>query len=124
MIMIALMMLAGISRCAAPDFCPSDEQLLAAVRGRDGAALQQAVDDTAQNDPGSIVMIHGERIRRVSDVLCGEVIARERPDEPPAVLCKFTVRYWSRDAHSVARIVKRPEGWEIDASLSVSRDRR
>jgi hypothetical protein len=122
--MIALMMLVGISRCAAPDVCPSDEELLAAVRGRDDAALQQAVDDAAQNDPGRIVMIHGERIRRISVVLCGEAMARERPDEPPAVLCRFTVRYWSRDAHSVARMVKRPDGWEIDEALSVSRERR
>ncbi len=121
--MSALLLMAGISRCVTPTLCPSDEQLLIAVRARDGAIIREVSNQAQQEAPGSIVMVHGERIRGISDVLCGEEIQSD-PDEPPSVMCKFTVRYWSRNAHTVARMVKQDDGWEIDDALSVSRERR
>ena len=122
--MITLLLIASMSRCTSPTVCPSDEELLSAVRNRDGAIIQEVANQAETEDPGSIVLIHGERIRRISDVLCGDEMPSDRPGEPRSVICKFTVRYWSNDAYTVARMVQQAGGWEIDDALSVSRKRR
>ena len=122
--MIALLILANVSRCAAPTLCPTDEQLLAAVRNRDSAVVQAASNQAAQDDPSSIVLIHSERIKRVSNVFCSDVLPNDLPGSPTTINCAFVVRYWSRDAHTVARMVRRTDAWEIVDALMVTRDRR
>lgn len=122
--MITLLLAASISRCVVPTVCPSDEELLIAVRNRDGAIIQEVANQAEQENPESIVLVHGERIRRISDVLCGDEMPSDRPDVPRSVICKFTVRYRSSDAYTVAIIVQQTDGWEIENALSVSRKRR
>lgn len=122
--MIALLILAGVSRCASPTLCPTDEQLLAAVRSRDGAVVQAASNQAAQDDPNSVVLIHSERIKRVTDVLCSGSLPNDLPGSPATINCAFVVRYWSRDAHTVARMTRRNDRWEIEDALAVTRDRR
>ena len=122
--MIVLLILASVSRCAAPTLCPTDEQLLAAVRNRDGAVVQAASNQAAQDDPTSVVMIHSERIKRISDVLCSDALPNDLSGNPTTINCAFVVRYWSRDAHTVARLVRRSDAWEIENALMVTRDRR
>ena len=122
--MIALLVLASVGRCAVPMFCPTDDALIAAVRSRDATVVQSVSDQAARDDPTSIVMVHSERIKRVSDVLCGGKLPSELTGDPAVINCKFTVRYWSRDAYHVARMVWRNDRWEIADALAVTRERR
>ncbi len=122
--LIGLLILANMSRCAIPEFCPTDEKILAAVRARDADVVQAIANQAAQDDPDSVVLTHSERIKRISGVLCGDKLPSDLPGDPPVINCKFTVRYWSRNAETVARMVRRGDEWEIDAALAVTRARR
>ena len=81
-------------------------------------------DKAAQEDPSSIVLVHSEGIRRVSDVLCSDTLPNDLPGSPPTINCAFVIRYRSRDSRTVARMVRGSDGWEIDDALMVTRDRR
>ena len=116
--------MASITRCAAPTLCPTDEQLLEAVRNRDGAVVQAMSNQAAQDDPNSVALIHSERIKRISDIVCGDQLPSDLPGNPVVINCKFTVRYWSRNAYTVARMVLRNSEWEIDEAFAVTRERR
>lgn len=116
--MLALLVLLAITRCATPDLCPTDTDLLNAVRSRDAAFTQVVADQASAS--GDIVLVHTQRIRRISDVICGD----ELTDLPQTITCSFKVRYWSNDAYQVAKLVKRTDGWEITDSLGVTRARK
>ena len=118
--MQALLLLASITRCVSPDLCPSDEELVKAVRARDDAAVYSISAQSASEDPTSITLVHTERILKVSDVICGDIL----PGDLPTITCRFTVRYYSRNAYQVARLIKQADGWVIDDSLTVTRDRK
>lgn len=109
----------GISRCASPNLCPDDESLVAAVRNRDDATVTAISDQAAKEHPEYITFVHSERIKGVSDVICGEPVS----GESLAVNCKFTICYWTRNAYLVARLVKKDGKWEIEEDLDVSRKR-
>lgn len=122
--MIIPMLLATAGRCASPTYCPTAEQLLAAVRSRDASVVQAASDQFSSENPGEIVMVHPQRIKRISDILCGDRLPTDLPGNPPMIHCKFTVRYWSMDSFEVARMVLRNGEWKIDDALSVARPQR
>lgn len=122
--MIIVMILATASRCASPVYCPDDEQLVAAIRGRDNAAVQVIMEQAARASPDDLTMIHPQRIRRVSDVFCGRLLQTDEVDASPAINCKFKIRYWSMDTFEVARMVLRDGRWNIEDALSVTRNRR
>ena len=110
----------GISRCASADQCPDDKTLIDAVRRRDDAAVAAVSAQAANDDPENITLVHIERIKGISDVICGEAL----PGDLPRVTCKFNIRYWSRNAYQVARLVKKDGTWEIDQALTVTRKRK
>lgn len=114
-----LLLLLGITRCASADLCPGDEALISAVRGRDEASVEQMLAQLYAENPDAIYSAQPERIKRISDVICGSVL----PGDLPTVTCKFTVRYWTRNSYQVARLVKRDGQWHIDEALAVSRKR-
>jgi hypothetical protein len=116
--MLAMLVFAAITHCATADLCPTDTDLLNAVRSRDAAATQAAADQASAG--GDIVLVHTQRIRRISDVICGD----ELTEQPQTITCSFKVRYWSNDAYQVAKLVKRANGWEITDSLGVTRERK
>ena len=116
--MLTLLFLAAMARCATADLCPTDADLLNAVRSRD-EAFTQAVADQASAD-GDIILVHTQRIRRISDVICGDKLT----DLLQTITCSFKVRYWSNDAYQVAKLVKRTDGWEITDSLGATRERK
>lgn len=122
--MIVIMMLTSIGRCASPALCPTDAELITAVRGRDNAVVQTVSDQAYQDDPSSVYLVHSERIRRISDVTCGDKLPNEQDTKLTTINCKFTVRYWSRNAYQVARLIFRDGSWEIADALVVTRDRR
>ena len=117
------MMLAGLSRCSVATFCPTDDQILTAVRRRDDDMIQALSNQAARDDPNSITLIHSQRIRRISDVVCGDRLPSELPNNPPVINCKFTVRYWSQNVFTVARMILKEGRWDIDDSLAVTRKR-
>lgn len=115
--MIALLLLASVTRCAVPALCPTDAELVRAVGGSDAEGAQALADQAAES--GDLVLVHAERIRRVSDTVCGEAL----PGDGLTITCKFTVKYSSRNAYQVAKLVKRDDGWELVKALVVTRDR-
>jgi hypothetical protein len=121
--MIAFMALASISRCVSPALCPTDEQIINAVRSRDAAVVQAVSNQAAEDDPNSVVLVHMDRIKGVSDVICGDRLPSDLTGNPPVMNCRFTVRYWRRNAFHVARMVQRNAQWEIGDALFVTRDR-
>jgi hypothetical protein len=118
--MVGRLILASISRCVSVDLCPTDEDILAAVRARDAEIADGYTIAASQEEPNGFVHYSPQRIRRISDVICGDAL----PGETPTITCKFTVRYWSTNAFQVARLVQEGKGWRIDEALSVSRKRR
>lgn len=118
--MNALMMLASISRCVSPQVCPSDQELVEAVRASDDAVVYAISAQAAENDPSSITLVHTERILKISDVVCGDKL----PGNAPTLTCKFKVRYYSQDSYQVARLSKQPEGWVVEDALMVTRKRK
>jgi hypothetical protein len=122
--LLALLILASARRHAVPTLCPTNEQILAAVRQRDDAVVQEVSNQAAQDDPSSVVLVHSERIKRISDVLCSDELPNDLPGNPITINCAFVVRYWTKDAHTMARMVRRSNVWEIDDALSVTRERR
>lgn len=115
--MIGLFMLASVTRCAVSSLCPTDAEIMRAVGGSDSARAEAVADEAAQR--GELVLTHAERIRRVSDTICGDAL----PGDGLTITCKFTVRYWSRDAYQVAKLAKRGDGWELTEALVVTRIR-
>ncbi len=105
--MIIVMILATASRCASPVYCPDDEQLVAAIRGRDNAAVQVIMEQAARASPDDLTMVHPQRIRRVSDVFCGSLLRTDEVGNPPAINCKFKIRYWSMDTFEVLHLFHR-----------------
>ena len=117
------MMLAGLSRCFVATLCPTDDQIFTAVRRRDDDIIQALSNQAAREDPDSLTLIHSQRIRRISDVLCGDRLPSELPGNPPVINCKFSVHYWTQNVFTVARMVLKEGRWEIDDSLAVTRNR-
>jgi len=91
---------------------------------RDGALVQALAEQARRDDPENIVWVHSQRIRRISDVYCGDELSEPSKSTPAAITCKFTIRYWSTSSYTVAKMIKRNDSWEIDESLSVSREHR
>jgi hypothetical protein len=117
------MILAGLSRCSVATLCPTDDQILTAVRNRDNDMVFALSNQAARDDPNSITLIHTLRIKRISDVVCGDALPSDLPGDPPTVNCKFTVRYSSKDAFTVAKMVQKEGQWKIADSLMVTRQR-
>jgi hypothetical protein len=117
--MMILLFLASISRCEVADLCPSDSDIAAATRARDNAFVQAVSNQASADNPNEIIMVHAERIKKIEGAICGGRIA----NEPTAITCKFTARYWSRNAYIVAKMVERDDHWEIVDELRVTRGR-
>ena len=109
-----LMMLIGISRCASPELCPSDQAIMDAVRAYDAGELW-AFSQQPENAQALVVQ---QPIKGISDVLCSDSI----PAKVPTVTCRFTVHYWTYDAYHVARLIL-DDRWKIDVTLDVPRTR-
>eukprot|EP01035_Chromulina_nebulosa_P035752 gene35752-48073_t len=128
--MIGLMlMLTGVSRCALGSACPADEQIEAAIHNHYDPLLLAAYHQQLRDNPNGAVSPddkrakRAEHIERVSDVLCGDKLPSEFPGNPTVINCRFTLRYWDRDAYTTARMIQRNGNWEIDHILAVSRMR-
>jgi hypothetical protein len=116
--MLAMLFFGGIVRCASPQSCPSDAEIITAARNRDVEAVYGAVAQGVKE--GMIVSAHALPITGISEVLCGRSFA----GNANAVTCKFTIRYPGRNAYFVAQMQNRQGAWVIDSAEVLYRDRR
>jgi hypothetical protein len=117
--MITVILLASFARCAASNLCPTDNEIRDAARAWNDSAVQAISDQLAAEEPEQIHLVHAQRIRRISDVLCGEALG----EDGPTIICKFTIRYASGTTFQMAKMKKTAQGWEIIDALSVSQNR-
>jgi hypothetical protein len=102
-VIIAVLVLAGLSRCAVDDLCPTDGELLAAVRQR---AAERGPDNA---EPNVIVLVEPYNASAVSDVHCGDVL----DEDPGSINCSFTLRYPRTVVFRIARLSERNGRWVI-----------
>lgn len=105
----------GAIRCAVSTLCPTDSDILEAMRVRDAAVADRLTVQAVVSD--DFVTYAAQPVIRIANVLCGEPIA----DDSHRIACKFTARYRSRDAHTVAYLVRQGERWTIADSMTVTR---
>jgi hypothetical protein len=115
--MIALLVAASAVRCALPAYCPSDDALEAAVRSNTDATIAAMMEEAVEANPGQMTTIHAKRIKRISNVYCGELLT----DPPGSITCRLTVHYPSSRTYLVALLTRTGEGWSIDDQLGVTR---
>ena len=108
---------AAASRCALPNYCPSDSELEAAVRGSTEATIEAMLDAANAANPDAMTSMHAPRIFGISDVYCGDYVS----DAPRSITCRLTVRYSSSRSYRVVRVSRDGEGWTIHDQLGVSR---
>jgi transposase len=113
--MFAMLLLVAVSGCASPKACPNNNDMLNAVKAEDDTIVMEIIQSESQKDPDSILLIHSERIKRVSDVLCGDTL----PSENIIIICRFTVRYWSKTVYKTAKLSWTDGRWSISESLNI-----
>lgn len=108
---------AAASRCALPEYCPSDEALKAALQANTDATLSALMEEANEANPDQYTSMVAAPIRRLSDVYCGELL----PDPPGSITCRLTVHYPARRSYQVVLLSRSADGWTIDDQLSVTR---
>ncbi len=116
--MSVILLLTAVSRCASPELCPSDRDLIAAITAYDAANAGEVSNAAAA--AGELVLIHPQRIRSIDDVICSDRVSGELP----TLMCSMTIRYWSMNAYQVAKLVRKGNEWRVAKALTVTRYRR
>ena len=125
--MIALLILASLSRCLAPSPCPTDQEIADAIHNHDDPLLWLSYNQMLRDNPSKAISPdsayakRSERIERISDVLCSDELPSELPGNPTVINCRFTLHRWDRVAFTTARMARRSGGWSIDHILVVTR---
>jgi len=111
--MLFLLLMASLSRCADPAFCPSNEDLIAAVRNYEDQLALNVMNGDDDGDPATILLTPAQlKITRLEDVSCGGL-------SEGSVHCSFTVRYGYKRVSHIDRLIKNSDGWTIvDAELT------
>lgn len=114
--MLIALLLAGVTRCATAEACPTDAELIAAVQRRN---VDRAVAFAKlQSDGGAYVSFHTFPITAVREIHCDAPAFAGQP-----LGCSFQIRYGRRVEFVVARLVRAGREWSIAEDLSVFRDR-
>ncbi len=118
--MLAFLLLAVASaRCALPQLCPTDREILDALRQADTDFVFAETARAEKANPNELVFIRMEGIQGISGVVCGERISQDEA----IVNCKFTVRHPASESYEVASLKKTGDGWAIKDALIVNRKR-
>ena len=118
--MFAFLLVAASSNCATLEVCPTRKNLLEAATNEDAENVSALSNTLDEKFPESIHLVHSQRIKSVSHVLCGEAWSVE----PPVVICRFTVRYAGKTVYKTAKLSKADGQWLISESLSVEKPKR
>jgi hypothetical protein len=105
--MLPILLLA-LSRCASPAACPSDAELMAAIRQRNFE------DATAGSDDQEYIQAP-PRVSGIEDVRCDEFVAFEEG----FVTCTWIVRYRRSKDRQIGRLTREGNGWRIEERMSV-----
>ncbi len=119
-LMLAVLLLVEIARCAPGTPCPSAEELKEAVRAHVDDEIGKRAAAHEQGKPDEIVLVHPRPISKIDNIFCG----RERVSSPNSINCSFTINYVGDRKFTVATLAKRPEGWIILNEIGVYREGR
>ncbi len=112
--MLALLLAAAAERCGSPEFCPTDADIIQAIRNFESDRYFAAQAEVSKENPGDVLMMTPQTFRRISDVYC----AVPWRDEPDIVHCKFTVLRGLQTEYYSGRVKRTPTGWQlIDPSI-------
>jgi hypothetical protein len=111
-------LLAATSHCADPNFCPTRDELKAAVDDRIDADIIEMFNALNASDPGSVWVGAPYRVLSVSNVFCGAPF--EGP--PKSVNCKLTLGYRHRKSHMIVRLEQASNVWRVQEQLEVIED--
>ncbi len=111
-----LFLLAVVSRCASPQLCPTDAELLGAQRRWNNHIELEVSQQANTGDDIVLIMVH--QPRRISNVRCGN----ELPGGAGTINCSFVLRYPHSIHYQVSTLARRTDDWEIINTLLVQRD--
>jgi hypothetical protein len=119
---LALLLVAGTERCGSVDLCPTNADIVQAIRNFESDRYFAAQAEVAKENPGDILMMTPQTVRRVSDVYC----AAPWRNEPDSVRCKFTVLRGGQTEFYSGRMKRAGDGgWQlIDPSIIVRPSKR
>jgi len=105
--MNVLLFMTSLGRCADPAFCPSNEELIGAVRGYENQLAFDVINRGDDDDPATIIVpLTLLKITGLDDVSCGRL-------SEGTVSCSFTVRYGYKRISHIDRLVRNSDGWTI-----------
>ena len=116
--MILLFALASMSHCVSSHFCPTEQELLEAVKERDSehdAAIMVRIE---ADNPGIFFVTERKHKTILSNIICGE----PHMDLETTINCSFTAKYRGMIAYEVATL-KRDGRWRISDYNRVERNR-
>ena len=115
--MLSVLFSAAITSCAAPAYCPTNDQLKLALRQQSDAELWATMQAENEAHPERITLLTGQKLLAVRDVYCG------LPDETKTIRCKYTAEYPSGWSFGVVSLSRAAEGWRALRTLAVWKDK-
>ena len=106
--------------CENPAHCPTEGQLIAAVRRRDDLENEALAEEMREGNPENPGSIEPERILRITDIRC----AQEWSDEPGWLNCSYRVRYPSRTVLEIAQVSREGPDWILQNWMRATLERR
>jgi hypothetical protein len=116
--MIALLVMAAISRCAVAALCPSNADLASAIYDRGEEATVAWMIAEQARDPSVYPLAHAVLVRRIGDVHCSAA----EPGAAASVTCSFTALVGRRTLYEVAQLEHREDKWVIVKDMFVERE--
>ncbi|RYY22456.1 MAG: hypothetical protein EOP62_23115 [Sphingomonadales bacterium] len=114
----AILMLITAQHCAEPSFCPTREELKIAIQVWRAKRDWEMMSAANEADPNNITLITPFRLLRVTDVYCDEPWG-----EPRSINCHAMLHYSRSRINQISRLTRSADGWQIEESTEVSRDR-
>ncbi|MFC7498562.1 hypothetical protein ACFQRC_04925 [Enterovirga sp. GCM10030262] len=111
-----LVVLTSLSRCISSDLCPSDEELLSAIRARDVAIAS----DPQAREEASEHSITVDRLlpSSITNVFCGQARTLGRRE----VSCSYTLRYPDETIYEGEIFEWDDERWVIPNAVEAARN--
>jgi len=106
--------------CETQALCPTEDQLIAAVRRRDDLENEGIAEEMREGNPENPGSIESERILGITNIRC----AQEWSDEPGWLNCSYRVRYPSRTVLEIAQLSREGSDWTLQNWMRATLERR
>lgn len=116
------LILAATGRCATGTLCPTDDELIRAMRTRDAAIAEAAFGRAARSNAAASVPRHAEPVQQVSAVSCDDTSSGAAPGRFRSVKCRFNAHYARSSYALTADLVRMRNYWVIDRATVVRRE--